>query len=165
MSSNVKQVAEKAAPVVKRDINKWLAMIRQFLMLRDFTHNQRHEFEWSKRTQPQPFLPTGFAHKLNKNYYFDRDARRQVGPPQVVFSTTTNQQFLASSVPQQQLTAGTATQAAPQQSVNITSNTSEFVSINEAEKQTASLLAAQNNKEQKTRSQPRVPGKIFNWDG
>jgi hypothetical protein len=39
MSSNVKQVANAAAPVVKRDINKWLARIRQFLMLvRGFLH-------------------------------------------------------------------------------------------------------------------------------
>jgi hypothetical protein len=33
MSSKVKQVANAAAPVVKRDINKWLSYIRQFLML------------------------------------------------------------------------------------------------------------------------------------
>ncbi|CAF1014445.1 unnamed protein product [Rotaria sp. Silwood1] len=164
MSSNVKQVAGKAAPVVKRDINKWLAPIRQFLMLRVFTPNQRHEFEWSKRTQSPPLLPTGFAHKLSKNYYFERDARRQVGPPQVLFSNAADQQLLTSAA-QPQLTAGMATQATPQQTVNITSNTSQFVSINEAEKQTASLLAAKNNKDQKTRSQPRVPGQIYNWDG
>ncbi|CAF2418366.1 unnamed protein product [Rotaria sp. Silwood2] len=164
MSSKVKQVAEKAVPVVKRDINKWLAPLRQFLMLRVFTPNQRHEFEWSQRTQPPPLLPTGFAHKLSQNYYFERDARRLVGPPQVLFSNTTNQQFLASSAAQPQLTAGMTTQATQQQNVNVTSNTSQFVSITEAEKQTANLLAAKN-KEQKTRSQPRVPGQIYNWDG
>ncbi|CAF4359352.1 unnamed protein product, partial [Rotaria magnacalcarata] len=49
MSSKVKHVADAAAPIVKRDINKWLAPLRQFLMLRDYTPNQRHEFDMSKR--------------------------------------------------------------------------------------------------------------------
>jgi hypothetical protein len=52
------------------------------------------------RTQPQPYLPGGFAHKLNKNYYFDRDARRQVGQPQVVFSSTAANSLLASGAAQ-----------------------------------------------------------------
>jgi hypothetical protein len=53
------------------------------------------------RTQPPPLLPGGFAHKLNNNYYYDRDARRQVGHPQVIFSNTIdNNQFLASGVAQ-----------------------------------------------------------------
>jgi hypothetical protein len=51
-------------------------------------------------TQPQPLLPGGFAHKLNKNYYYDRDARRQVGQPQVTFSTAIDSQLLASGTPQ-----------------------------------------------------------------
>jgi hypothetical protein len=33
MSSKVKQVADAAAPVVKRDVNKFIARIRQFFML------------------------------------------------------------------------------------------------------------------------------------
>jgi len=33
MSSTAKKVADAAAPVVKRDVNKWLYAIRQFLML------------------------------------------------------------------------------------------------------------------------------------
>jgi hypothetical protein len=54
----------------------------------------------SFRTQPQPLLPGGFAHKLSKNYYYDRDARRQVGQPQVLFSATADHQLLASGAPQ-----------------------------------------------------------------
>lgn len=50
------------------------------------------------RTLPQPLLPGGFAHKLSKNYYFERDARRQVGQPQVLFSTSTANPMLASAV-------------------------------------------------------------------
>lgn len=49
MSSKVKQVADAAGPVVKRDVNKWIYRIREFLMTRQFTHNQRHEFDMSKR--------------------------------------------------------------------------------------------------------------------
>ncbi|CAF0830146.1 unnamed protein product [Adineta steineri] len=161
MSSKVKDVAKAAAPVVKRDINKWLFPIRQFLMLRKFTHNQRHEFEWAKRTQPPPLIPGGFAHKLSKNYYYDRDARRQVGQPQVVFSN--NNQFLASAT-QPQITAGASAQAPSQQAAATTStatNTSTFLSILEAEKQTASLLTTQS----KTPIQSRTPGKVYNWDG
>lgn len=53
------------------------------------------------RTQPQPLLPGGFAHKIFKNYYFERDARRQVGAPQVLFSTSSTAQALASGAAQQ----------------------------------------------------------------
>jgi len=53
------------------------------------------------RTQPRPLLPGGFAHKIFKNYYFDRDARRQVGAPQVLFSTSSTAQALASGAAQQ----------------------------------------------------------------
>ena len=129
MSSKVKQVADAAAPVVKRDVNKFVARIRQFLMLVSlprssttmplFTFsvtslpingtspNGRNGTRTSplattircllRRSQPQPFLPSGFAHKLSKNYYFDRDARRQVGQPQVLFSTTASHQLLANT--------------------------------------------------------------------
>ena len=50
------------------------------------------------RTLPQPLLPGGFAHKLNKNYYFERDARRQVGQPQVLYSTSATNPMLSSAV-------------------------------------------------------------------
>jgi hypothetical protein len=33
MSSKAKQVVNVATPVVKRDVNKWLARIRQFFLL------------------------------------------------------------------------------------------------------------------------------------
>jgi len=63
-----------------------------------------------------------------------------------------------------QLTTG----ATAQQGVAATPtpiNTSPLLSILEAEKQTASLLAAVHNKEQKTHNQARTPGKVYNWDG
>ncbi len=65
-----------------------------------------------------------------------------------------------------QLTAGgTAQPSTPAAATSTPTNTSLFVSIPEAEKQTAALLAAANNKQSKTLSQPRTPGKVYNWDG
>lgn len=55
-----------------------------------------------------------------------------------------------------QLTAGPGASATSQQNMNAT----PFVSIPEAEKQTAAYLA-----EQKPRNQLPTPGKIYNWDG
>lgn len=158
MSSNIKQAANVAAPVVKRDVNKWIARIRQFFMLRDFDGNQRHEFEWSKRTQPQPLLPAGFAHKLSKNYYFDRDARRQVSQPQLVFSSTAATPFLPEGAAPAQLTAAGS---AP----TPTTPTSTSVTAVEAEKQAAAYMTSLSNKNEKRQAVGRTPGKVYNWDG
>jgi len=166
MSSTGKHLAELAKPVVKRDVNTILARIREFLILRGFTPNQRHEFEWSRRTLPQPLLPGGFAHKLNKNYYFERDARRQVGQPQVLYSTSATNPMLSSAV-QPQLAAGTAapgTAAAAPVTAAATSS-SPFVTITEAEKQTAALLAEASKSNIKRKANTRTPGKLYNWDG
>lgn len=38
----------------------------------------------STRSPPLPILPDGPAHKLNSNYYFTRDARREVAPPEQI---------------------------------------------------------------------------------
>ncbi len=61
-----------------------------------------------------------------------------------------------------QLPAGTTAQ---QPATPAATQTSQFVSVLEAEKQTAAALAAINTKGQKTLSQPRTPGKNYNWDG
>ena len=44
-------------------------------------------------------------------------------------------------------------------------NTSPFLTVAEAEKQTASSVVGVEQGGQKTRNQLRTPGKVYNWDG
>ncbi|CAL8085386.1 unnamed protein product [Calicophoron daubneyi] len=62
-----------------------MAHIRDFLLRRKYNNALRYAYDYSKRTQPPPFLPYGKYHKLSANDYYVRDDRRACGPPLEIF--------------------------------------------------------------------------------
>ncbi len=76
---------------VPRDISKMLQMFRQALFSgRVYQTNLRHEdISLAKRTQPLPNIAGGVSHKLNSNYYYNRDARRTSSPPELIQTVKT----------------------------------------------------------------------------
>ncbi|XP_050512776.1 NADH dehydrogenase [ubiquinone] 1 alpha subcomplex subunit 7-like [Diabrotica virgifera virgifera] len=66
------------------DVNPFMQTIRNFLLGRKHTLALRFQDALASRSPPPPVLPDGPAHKLNSNYYYSRDARREVSPPEVI---------------------------------------------------------------------------------
>ncbi|KAJ8965849.1 hypothetical protein NQ317_000476 [Molorchus minor] len=74
----------KPAKIRMHDVNPFLQTVREFLLGRKHTLAVRFQDLVSTRSPPPPVLPDGPCHKLSANYYFKRDARREVSPPEVI---------------------------------------------------------------------------------
>ncbi|KAK5646807.1 hypothetical protein RI129_005271 [Pyrocoelia pectoralis] len=71
-----------------RDVSPLIQKLRNFLGGRKVTLSLRLQKDIASRSPDPPNLPDGPSHLLNKNYYYTRDARREVQPPPVVAPQT-----------------------------------------------------------------------------
>ncbi|XP_008558354.1 NADH dehydrogenase [ubiquinone] 1 alpha subcomplex subunit 7-like [Microplitis demolitor] len=72
--------------VPHRDVGPAIQLLRRIIRGRKFFPHLRFADELASRTQPPPNIPGGPFHKTSKVYYYSRDARRLVEPPEVIAS-------------------------------------------------------------------------------
>uniref|UniRef100_H2Y9T5 NADH dehydrogenase [ubiquinone] 1 alpha subcomplex subunit 7 n=1 Tax=Ciona savignyi TaxID=51511 RepID=H2Y9T5_CIOSA len=73
----------KQSPIISM-LTKYLGVRRNKMWL-------RYKDDMSPRTIPKPNMPPGSSSKLSNNYYYTRDARREIAPPVVLSSNITTQ--------------------------------------------------------------------------
>lgn len=79
---------QMAPKIPHRDISPALQLLRTFLLGRSANNPLRFADQCSVRDGPPPEVPGGPQHKLSSNYYFTRDARREVMPDKVLADHT-----------------------------------------------------------------------------
>ncbi|KAK3849336.1 hypothetical protein Pcinc_043907 [Petrolisthes cinctipes] len=72
-----------------RDVSPFLGLLRKLLLGRDHTPALRQANKVVCRSQPPPALPDGVSASLSNNYYYSRDGRRMVAPPDLLVENTT----------------------------------------------------------------------------
>ncbi|XP_073993720.1 NADH dehydrogenase [ubiquinone] 1 alpha subcomplex subunit 7-like isoform X2 [Rhodnius prolixus] len=68
--------------VEKRLPSGIIKLLRDFLLGRSVPETHRYADEMSSRSPPPPDLPNGPNYRLFDVYYCNRDARREVSPPE-----------------------------------------------------------------------------------
>jgi len=71
-----------------RDISPFLSKVRAVLLGRSHDNSLRFADKLATRSPHNPEIPEGPSHKLFANYYFTRDAKREVFPPTVISDST-----------------------------------------------------------------------------
>ncbi|KAF2366823.1 NADH:ubiquinone oxidoreductase subunit B14.5a [Trinorchestia longiramus] len=97
--------------VPTKDVSPFLQKLRAVLLGREVVLNNRWPVQQVARDQPPPNLPGGCSDHLHANYYFSRDARRLVNPPEVVAvnsSKTSVTKLLGETTPQNEETKAVA---------------------------------------------------------
>ncbi|VDP20266.1 unnamed protein product [Soboliphyme baturini] len=87
MAQNVERVVQ--SPLLQFLLRKCIRFTRYDykgnLIRTEDCNPRRYQDELSARDQPDvPNIPGGIHHRLSANYYYERDARRNVGPPKVI---------------------------------------------------------------------------------
>ncbi len=72
--------------VATREVSPFLIRLRSLFLGRVATNPLRFQKDMAARPGPEANLVEGPSHKLASNYYFTRDARREVGFPTLVAS-------------------------------------------------------------------------------
>lgn len=82
-----------------RDISPILQKLRDFMLGRHHTIALRFPAQVASRSPPLPNLPEGPSHRLFANYYYARDGRREVTPPEPITKQTQIAETSAAGAP------------------------------------------------------------------